>query len=124
MGNNVVKAIAAMVMGAAAHSALVQPATKYPARPVRMIVPAPPGGTTDLLGRLAAERLAEALVQQVVVDNRGGAGGILGTELVACAPADGHTLGIIYTPHTVLPDLQKKLSYDALKDFAPVSQLT
>jgi tripartite-type tricarboxylate transporter receptor subunit TctC len=60
----------------------------------------------------------------VVVDNRGGAGGILGTELVARAPADGHTLGIIYTPHTVLPHLQKKLPYDALKDFAAVSQLT
>ena len=104
--------------------AVAQPATKYPARPVRMIVPAPPGGTTDLLGRLAADRLAEALGQQVVVDNRGGAGGILGTELVARAPADGHTLGIIYTPHTVLPHLQKKLPYDALKDFAAVSQLT
>jgi tripartite-type tricarboxylate transporter receptor subunit TctC len=66
---------------------VAQPAAKYPTRPVRMIVPAPPGGTTDLLGRLAAERLAEALGYQVVVDNRGGAGGILGTELVARAPA-------------------------------------
>jgi tripartite-type tricarboxylate transporter receptor subunit TctC len=105
-------------------SAIAQPTTKYPTRPVRMIVPAPPGGTTDLLGRLVAERLAEALGQQVVVDNRGGAGGILGTELLARAPADGHTLGIIYTPHTVLPHLQKKLPYDALKDFAAVTQLT
>lgn len=105
-------------------AAVAQSVAKYPTRPVRMIVPAPPGGTTDLLGRLVAERLAEALAQQVVVDNRGGAGGILGTELLARAPADGHTLGIIYTPHTVLPHLQKKLPYDALKDFAAVSQLT
>lgn len=105
-------------------AAVAQSVAKYPTRPVRMIVPAPPGGTTDLLGRLVAERLAEALAQQVVVDNRGGAGGILGTELLARAPADGHTLGIIYTPHTVLPYLQKKLPYDALKDFAAVSQLT
>jgi len=109
---------------ALAASAVAQPAMKYPTRPVRLIVPAPPGGTTDLLGRLVAERLAEALGQQVVVDNRGGAGGILGTELLARAPADGHTLGIIYTPHTVLPHLQKKLPYDALRDFAAVTQLT
>ena len=103
---------------------VAQPVDKYPTRPVRMIVPAPPGGTTDLLGRLAAERLAEALGYLVVVDNRGGAGAILGTELAARAPADGHTLGIIYTPYTVLSHLQKKLPYDALKDFAAVSQLT
>lgn len=104
--------------------AIAQAAAKFPQRPVRMIVPAPPGGTTDLLGRLVAERLAESLGQQVVVDNRGGAGGILGTELLARAPADGHTLGIIYTPHTVLPHLQKKLPYDPLRDFAAVSLLT
>lgn len=104
--------------------AMAQQAAKFPQRPLRMIVPAPPGGTTDLLGRLVAERLAESLGQQVVVDNRGGAGGILGTELLARAPADGHTLGIIYTPHTVLPHLHKKLPYDTLRDFAAVSLLT
>lgn len=118
------KILAVLAAGVAAYPALAQPVVKYPTRPVRMIVPAPPGGTTDLLGRLIAERLAEALGQQVVVDNRGGAGGILGTELLARAPADGHTLGIIYTPHTVLPHLQKKLPYDPLRDFAAVSLLT
>ena len=124
MRKEILNTLAVLMISAIAQPALAQPASKYPTRPVRMIVPAPPGGTTDLLGRLAAERLAEALGQQVVVDNRGGAGGILGTELVARAPADGHTLGIIYTPHTVLPHLQKKLPYDPLKDFAAVSQLT
>lgn len=124
MRNDIVKLLAGLVIGVVAAPAPAQPTTKYPTRPVRMIVPAPPGGTTDLLGRLVAERLAEALGQQVVVDNRGGAGGILGTELLARAPADGHTLGIIYTPHTVLPHLQKKLPYDALRDFAAVTQLT
>ncbi len=124
MRNDIIHVIAVLVIGMFAPAALAQPATKYPTRPVRMIVPAPPGGTTDLLGRLVAERLAEALTQQVVVDNRGGAEGIVGTELLARAPADGHTLGIIYTPHTVLPHLQKKLPYDPLKDFAAVSQLT
>lgn len=113
-----------LVLVMLAGSAMAQPAAKFPQRPLRMIVPAPPGGTTDLLGRLVAERLAESLGQQVVVDNRGGAGGILGTELLARAPADGHTLGIIYTPHTVLPHLHKKLPYDTLRDFAAVSLLT
>jgi tripartite-type tricarboxylate transporter receptor subunit TctC len=111
-------------MMAAVSVASAQPVIKYSQRPVRLIVPAPPGGTTDLLGRMVAERLTESLAQQVVVDNRGGAGGIVGTELVARAPADAHTLGIIYTPHTVLPHLQKKLPYDPLKDFAGVTQLT
>lgn len=124
MRYRIVNVFVVLLLGLGSQITLAQPAAKYPTRPVRMIVPAPPGGTTDLLGRLAAERLAEALGQQVVVDNRGGAGGILGTELVARAPADGHTLGIIYTPHTVLPHLQKKLPYDPLKDFAAVSQLT
>lgn len=109
---------------ALAASAIAQTTAKYPTRPVRLIVPAPPGGTTDLLGRMVAEGLSKSLGQQVVVDNRGGAGGIVGTELVARAPADGHTLGVIYTPHTVLPHLQKKLPYDALRDFAPVTQMT
>jgi len=121
---NTMKILTVLAAGVAAYPALAQPAGKYPTRPVRMIVPAPPGGTTDLLGRLVAERLAESLGQQVVVDNRGGAGGILGTELLARAPADGHTLGIVYTPHTVLPHLQKKLPYDPLRDFAAVSLLT
>lgn len=116
--------LAGLLLCAAAAPALAQPAARFPLRPVRLIVPAPPGGTTDLLGRLVSERLADALAQPVVVDNRGGAGGVLGTELLARAPADGHTLGIIYTPHTVLPHLQKHLPYDALRDFAAVTQLT
>lgn len=124
MRHRIAGGVAMLALLALAGSALAQPAAKFPQRPLRMIVPAPPGGTTDLLGRLVAERLAESLGQQVVVDNRGGAGGILGTELLARAPADGHTLGIIYTPHTVLPHLQKKLPYDPLRDFAAVSLLT
>lgn len=80
---------------ALATSAIAQPAMNYPTRPVRMIVPAPPGGTTDLLGRLLAERLAEALGQQVVIDNRGGAGGILGTELLARATFFEASLGYL-----------------------------
>lgn len=99
-------------------------AQTYPSRPVRMIVPAPPGGSTDFLGRLAAQKLGEAVRQQVVVDNRGGGGGVVGAETVARAPADGHTLGVIYTQHTVLPHLQKQLPYDPIRDFAPITVLT
>jgi len=115
-----------VLAGGAALAALPSLATaqNYPSRPVRLIVPAPPGGTTDRLARVVGQRMGEGLRQQVVVDNRGGAGGIVGTELLARAPADGHTIAVIYTPHTVLPHLQKKLPYDPIRDFAPLSMLT
>jgi len=94
----------------------------YPSKPIRMVCPFPPGGTTDLVARLVALKLTEAWGQQVVVDNRPGAGGIIGTEMVAKAPSDGYTilLGSI-TTHAVNPALYKKLDFDPIKDFAPVS---
>lgn len=109
---------------AAAALASTAAAARYPVRPIRLIVPAPPGGTTDLLGRVIGTKLGEALGQQVVIDNRGGAGGIVGTDMLTKAPPDGHTLAVIYTPHTVLPHLQKQLPYDALADIAPISMVT
>src|SRR6267142_2434012 len=104
--------------------ALTNPATAqdYPVRPVRLIIPFPPGGSNDVVGRLIATHLAERLGKQVVVDNRGGAGGVIGTEAVAKSPADGYTLGIISMAHAVNPWLYK-LSYDPIKDFAPVGLL-
>jgi len=93
----------------------------YPVRAVRLIVPAPPGGGTDILGRVLAVRLGEALGQQVVVDNRAGGGGIIGSELVARAPADGYTLLMAFTSHVTNPSLVPKMPYDTLNDFAPVS---
>jgi tripartite-type tricarboxylate transporter receptor subunit TctC len=105
-------------LGASAHAA------QYPARPIRLIVPAPPGGTTDLLGRVIGAKLGDALGQQVVIDNRGGAGGVVGTDMLTKAPPDGYTLAVIYTPHTVLPHMQKHLPYDALADIAPISMVT
>jgi tripartite-type tricarboxylate transporter receptor subunit TctC len=94
----------------------------YPSRPIRLICPFPPGGTTDLVARLVAQKLTEAWGQQVVVDNRGGAGGVIGTEMVAKSLPDGYTvlLGSI-TTHAVNPALYKKLNFDPVKDFAPVS---
>jgi len=94
----------------------------YPTKPIRMVCPFPPGGTTDLVARLVALKLTEAWGQQVVVDNRPGAGGVIGTEMVAKAVPDGYTilLGSI-TTHAVNPALYKKLDFDPVKDFTPVS---
>lgn len=97
-------------------------AADYPARPVRLIVGFPPGGAADILGRVAAQHLTERLGQQVVVDNRGGAGGLVATEIAARANADGYTLLFTSIPHVINPHLYKKVQYDAVRDFAPVVQ--
>jgi tripartite-type tricarboxylate transporter receptor subunit TctC len=121
------QALLQTLLGLAAAGALVdangqtvgrEPA--YPAKPIRFVVPFPPGGTADIQGRMLAEKLAQRLGQQVVIDNRAGANGIIGMELVARAPADGYTI-IIATVGTwsVHPYLYK-LPYDVLKDFAPI----
>ncbi len=96
-------------------------AQPYPAKPVRMILPFPPGGPTDITGRLIAQKLSEQLGQQVVPENRPGAGGNLGLELGAKAPPDGYTLTLTAPPIAVSPSLYAKLNYDAVKDFAPIS---
>lgn len=100
----------------------VQAADAYPARPVRMIVAYPPGGGTDQVGRVMADQLTQTLGQQVVVDNRGGATGNIGTELAARAVPDGYTLlmGNV-APNAVNVSLFKKLGFDPVKDFSPVS---
>jgi len=94
----------------------------YPDRPVRLIVGFPPGGAADILARLAAQQMTDRIGQQVVVDNRGGAGGLIATELAAKATADGYTLLFSSIPHVINPHLYRKVSYDALKDFLPVVQ--
>lgn len=107
---------------AAACSPLAFAASNYPDRPVRLVVGFPPGGAADILGRVAAQQLSDRLGQQVVVDNRGGAGGLIATEIAARANADGYTLLFSSIPHVINPHLYKKVSYDAIKDFAPVVQ--
>jgi tripartite-type tricarboxylate transporter receptor subunit TctC len=94
----------------------------YPTKPVRLIIPFPPGGSNDVVGRMIAIQLSERLGKQVVVDNRGGAGGIIGTEAAANAPHDGYTLLIISIAHAVSPWLYK-LQYDPIKSFTPVAIL-
>ena len=100
-------------------------AQDYPAKPIRLIVPFAPGGGTDLVGRLIAQRLTEALGQTVVVDNRAGAGGVIGADLVAKAPPDGYTL-LMGTPGplTINPHLMKSMPYDTLRDFTPITLAT
>jgi len=98
------------------------PAQNYPAKVIRLVVPFPPGGGTDVIARLLAARMSESLGRQMIVDNRGGANGIIGTEIVARALADGYTLLFVSSPHSVNPSMYAKLPYDTLKDFAPISQ--
>ena len=108
---------------AVATVASVCAAQTYPARPVRLVITYPPGGTTDFVGRPVAQKLSELLGQSVVVDNRGGAGGIIATMIVAQAPPDGYTLLLGTSSGMVInPLLQSKLPYDAFRDFAPVSR--
>jgi tripartite-type tricarboxylate transporter receptor subunit TctC len=89
----------------------------YPVRPIRLIVPFVAGGGTDLLARILTPRLGELLGQQIVVDNRGGAGSILGTQLLAKSPADGYTIGVFDTAFAINPGFAEKLPYDAERDF-------
>ena len=99
-------------------------AQAYPTKPVRLVVPFPPGGSTDIVARIVAQKLGERLGQQVVVENRGGAGGTIGTEAVAKSAADGHTLVLATTStHVVAPSVYAKIGYDPVKDFAPISLL-
>jgi tripartite-type tricarboxylate transporter receptor subunit TctC len=105
----------ALVSGAAS-------AQDYPARPVKMVVPFGAGTTTDIIGRVFAEGLAKSLGQSVVVENRAGAGGNIGSDMVAKSPADGYTIlmGTVGT-HAINPGLYRKMPYDAVKDFAPIA---
>jgi tripartite-type tricarboxylate transporter receptor subunit TctC len=99
-------------------------AQSYPNKPVRVVVPYPPGGPTDIVARVLFQQVSEATGQQFLVDNRAGAGGNIGAEMVAKSPSDGYTLLIGTTAHAINMSLFKNLSYDVQKDFAPVSLLT
>jgi tripartite-type tricarboxylate transporter receptor subunit TctC len=110
---------AALVCAAAPLASFAQ---NYPTRPVRIVVPYPPGGGTDVVARTIAQKMTETLGQPLVVDNRGGANGIIGTDLVAKAKPDGYTVLITIASHSINPNLYAKLPYDS-NDLAPVSLL-
>ena len=96
----------------------------YPAKPIKLVVPYPPGGPTDIVARLVAQKLSEQMGQPVIIDNRPGAGGNPGAEMVARSTPDGYTLVVATTAHAINPSLFKNLGYSLSKDFAPISQLT
>lgn len=116
------KLIAAAALGAC--MPVLLHAQSYPARPIRFIVPFPPGGSTDIYSRILGPRLADMLKQQVVIDNRAGAGGSLGAELAAAAPGDGHTIWMGQTNNLAIgPAMRKKNNYDPVRDFSPITLL-
>jgi len=123
MNSNYMQAgLMAGALVACAMPVCAQDAKNYPNRPVRLVVPYAPGGTTDFAARLLAAKLAETLGQTVVVDNRPGAGSIIGSDLVAKAIPDGYTLLMVDTGFSVTPALYAKLPFDAGKDFMPVTE--
>ncbi len=114
----------ALCMLAPAQPAGAQGAEGYPSKSIRMIVPFPPGGPNDILGRVIGAELSKQVGQQVVIDNRGGAGGTIGTDLAAKAAPDGYTLLLAGTASlSINPSLMAKLPYDAVNDFAPITLL-
>jgi tripartite-type tricarboxylate transporter receptor subunit TctC len=98
-------------------------AQNYPTRPVRLIVASSPGGGSDIIGRMVAQKLSEEYGQQFIVDNRGGASGVIGTDIVAKAAPDGYTLLIIQPSLTINPSMIQKLPYDTARDFTPIALL-
>jgi tripartite-type tricarboxylate transporter receptor subunit TctC len=108
--------VAALMMAAGlAH------AQDYPSKPIRMIVPYPPGGGTDVVARIVNEKLSQELGQAIVIDNKGGAGGSVGTEIASKAAPDGYTILLTLSSHTINPKLFPKLGYDVERDFIPIS---
>jgi tripartite-type tricarboxylate transporter receptor subunit TctC len=119
------RAFASIAGGLAASLLLASaaPAQTYPARAIRLVVHSSPGGSSDILGRLLAQRLTESLGQQVVVENRAGASGIIGVEAVVKAPPDGYTILISQTSLAINPSMFAKMPYNALRDLAPITQI-
>ena len=116
------RVVVAAACAAAVFHATAAIAQAWPAKPVRLMVPFPPGGSTDIVARIVGQKLGERLGQSMVIENRGGAGGTLGTAQVAKAAPDGYTLTVASTStHVVAPSVYQKLEYDPVKDFAPIS---
>ena len=113
--------IATQMWSAQSHAQSAQVTGAYPTKPIRLIVPFPPGGSNDIVGRFIAQRLTARLGQQTIIDNRAGADAVIGTNLAAHAAPDGYTLLIVSTTYTMTPATQKKLPYDPLKSLAPIA---
>ena len=116
--------VVAALWAAGAMALAAAPLGGYPARPIRIVVPQSPGGTTDYTARVFAPRLSERIGQPVVVDNRAGAGSLVGTDLVAKAVPDGYTLLVAASALTIIPSMYRQVPFDPVKDFAPVTTLS
>jgi len=114
-------AVVCVLLGTAAASFAADPAAGYPSRPIRIVVPFTPGGQPDIVARMIVPALVESLGQQVIVDNRPGAGGTIGGRIVAGANPDGYTLLSVSAAHVVAPAVRASIGYDTLKDFAGVT---
>ena len=114
--------LTAGALAAVASLAMAQPA--YPGKPIRFIVPFPPGGSTNIVARLAGQKVSDSLGQQVVIDNRPGGNTIIGTEAVARAAPDGYTILLVSSPFVIAPSLLASLPYETVKDFAPVATIS
>ena len=95
-------------------------AQEFPSKPIRMVVPYAPGGNADIQARIFGQKLVEAFGQQVIIDNRAGAGGVIGTDVVAKAPPDGYTLAFVAVGHAINPGIYPKLPFDTVRDFAAI----
>src|SRR5258708_37195236 len=109
---------------AAALAPFAAGAQTFPTRPVRLMVPFPPGGATDIIGRLVSAKMQDVWGQPVVVENKPGAATVVGTEYVAKSPPDGHTLGMVVTAYVINPSLRADMPYNTLKDLTGVTQVS
>lgn len=123
MGTKVKVMFAFFIVAGSIAAAGPTAAQSYPAKPLRIIVPLAPGGGNDTVARLVGQKLSDSMGQVVIVDNRAGGGGVIASELAARAPADGYTLYLVSPSFTAAPALQRKLPFDTLKDFAPITRL-
>jgi tripartite-type tricarboxylate transporter receptor subunit TctC len=111
---------ASLLLAAMMTSAFVH-AQSWPTRPIRLVVPFAPGGNTDIIARAIAPKMTQELGQQILIDNRGGAGSTLGTAIFAKSPPDGYTIGMVSSAHVINPGVRKTLPYDSINDFAPIT---
>ena len=121
--SKLISSFALAMLGSTAMVPALALAQNYPSKPVRVIIAWPPGGANDIAGRIIAQKLTENTGQQFIIDNRGGASGIVGSDVVAKSPADGYTLLVHSTTHVSNPHLYSKVPYDTMKDFVGVSPL-
>src|SRR5437867_12266861 len=113
--------LSALALAVSFAATAIPASAQYPTKPIRIIVTFAAGGTSDILSRAVGAKLAAALGQPVIADNRSGAGGVIGTEIVAKAPPDGHTIGMLISTHAVNPFVMTNLPYDSINDFTPIT---